>query len=48
MLDIQDFIGKSTTEADRKRNYRKRIEDEKLRLGQMSGQCPDKTHQRQR
>ena len=43
MLDIQDFIGKSTTEADRKRNYRKRIEDEKLRLGQMSGQCPDKT-----
>lgn len=35
MLDIQDFIGKSTTEADRKRNYRKRIEDEKLRLGQM-------------
>ena len=24
MLDIQNFIGKSTTEADRKRNYRKR------------------------
>ena len=38
MLDIQNFIGKSTTEADRKRDYRKRIEDEKLKLGQMSGQ----------
>ena len=43
MLDIQNFIGKSTTEADRKRSYRKRIEDEKLKLGQMSGQCPDKS-----
>ena len=50
MLEIQNFIGKSTTEADRKRNYRKRIEDEKTKLmenGQMSGQmslkCPDKT-----
>lgn len=48
MLDIQDFIGKSTTEADRKRNYRKRIEDEKLRLGQMSGQCPDQNYTRDR
>ena len=50
MLEIQNFIGKSTTEADRKRNYRKRIEDEKTKLmenGQMAGQmslkCPDKT-----
>lgn len=43
MLDIQDFIGKSTTEADRKRNYRKRIEYEKLKLGQMSGQISDKS-----
>ena len=50
MLEIQNFIGKSTTEADRKRNYRKRIEEEKTKLienGQMSGQmslkCPDKT-----
>lgn len=43
MLDIQDFIGKSTTEADRKRSYRKRIEDEKLKLGQMSGQISDKS-----
>ena len=49
MLEIQNFIGKSTTEADRKRNYRKRIEEEKTKLmenGQMSGQmslkCPDK------
>lgn len=37
MLDIQNFIGKSNTEADRKRAYRKRIENEK---GQMSLNCP--------
>lgn len=37
MLDIQNFIGKSNTEADRKRAYRKRIEEEK---GQMSLKCP--------
>lgn len=37
MLDIQNFIGKSNTEADRKRAYRKRIEEEK---GQMSLNCP--------
>ena len=43
MLDIQNFIGKSTTEADRKRNYRKRIADDKKKLGQMSGLCLDKT-----
>lgn len=43
MLDIQNFIGKSTTEADRKRNYRKRIADDKKKLGQMSGKCLDKT-----
>lgn len=29
MLDIQSFIGKSSTEADRKRQYRKRIAEEK-------------------
>ena len=40
MLDIQNFIGKSSTEADRKREYRKHIEVEK---GQMSGQIMDKT-----
>lgn len=29
MSDIQNFVGKSSTEADRKREYRQRIEDEK-------------------
>ena len=29
MLEIQNFIGESSTEADRKRNYRKRIEEER-------------------
>lgn len=29
MLDIQNFIGTSSTEADRIRNYRNKIEDEK-------------------
>lgn len=46
MLDIQNFIGKSSTEADRKRTYRSRIENEKasalLETGQMSGQMSDK------
>ena len=35
------FIGKRT-EADRKREYRLRIEVEKDRVGQMSGQISDK------
>lgn len=38
ILDIQNFIGQSSTEADRKRAYRNRIEEEKKGLGQMSGQ----------
>ena len=40
MLNIQNFIGKSSTEADRKREYRARIEQEKQLLlsGQMSEQ----------
>lgn len=42
MLDIQSLIGKSSTEADRKKAYRERIEQEKTALiesmGQMSGQ----------
>lgn len=38
MMDIQNFIGESSTEADRKRRYRKKIEDEKSKIGQMSGQ----------
>ncbi|MGL5271661.1 MAG: phage replisome organizer N-terminal domain-containing protein [Selenomonadaceae bacterium] len=47
LLDIQNFIGESSTEADRKRLYRSKIESEKkLLTGQMSGQnnvdCPDK------
>lgn len=42
MLDIQNFIGESSTEADRKREYRLRIEVEKDRVGQMSGQISDK------
>jgi len=42
MLDIQNYIGQSSTEADRKRNYRSRIEDEKGQAGQMSRQISDK------
>ena len=39
MMDIQNFIGSSSTEADRKREYRQKIEVEKMELsGQMSGQ----------
>jgi len=30
MVDIQNFIGESSTEADRVRGYRKRIEQDKL------------------
>lgn len=43
MLDIESFIGKSNTEADRKRKYRRRIEKEKqkLSLGHLSGQMSD-------
>ncbi len=45
MLDIQKFIGKTSTEADRKRIYREKIAAEKGILqtkGQMSGQTSDK------
>ncbi|WP_413486795.1 phage replisome organizer N-terminal domain-containing protein [Carnobacterium maltaromaticum] len=49
ILDIQDYIGKSSSEADRKRQYRQRIEQEKRVAigtvgtnGQMSGQMSDK------
>ena len=45
MLDIQNFIGKSSTEADRKRMYRAKIEAEKSGIkliGQKSDKCPDK------
>ena len=40
MLDIQNFIGRSSSEADRKKEYRKRIEEERKMLeGQMSDKC---------
>ena len=42
MLDIQNFIGESSTEADRKRLYRAKIDGEKKLEGQMSGQSKDK------
>ncbi|KAK9679490.1 N-terminal phage replisome organizer [Popillia japonica] len=38
MLDIQNYIGKSTTEADRKRAYRDQIESEKVLS---LDKCPD-------
>lgn len=45
MLEIQNFIGESSTEADRKRQYRLEIENKKKNLlpdGQMSRQMSDK------
>lgn len=36
MLEIQNFIGKSSTEADRIRNYRKKVEDTKKLI---QGEC---------
>lgn len=43
MLDIQNFIGESSTEADRKRNYRAKIQKEIKILEQASDKCPDKS-----
>jgi len=45
MADIQSFIGESSTEADRKRVYRSKIQEEKKltlgqTVGQMSDECP--------
>ena len=41
MLDIQNFIGQSSTEGDRKREYRNKIKEEQnMLLGQMSDKCP--------
>ena len=46
MLDIQNFIGKSSTEGDRKREYRKRIEEEKtLELSQSDNFDVTNVHQ---
>ena len=39
--DIQNFIGKSSTEADRKRSYRIRIDEDKKLLGHLSEECPE-------
>lgn len=46
MLDIQNFIGQSSTEGDRKREYRRRIDEERKQLllgGQMSDIHPPET-----
>ena len=46
MLDIQNFIGKSGTEADRKRAYRARIDREKQlpeSTDKPEDKCPDKS-----
>ena len=46
ITDIQNFIGRSSTEADRKREYRKRIELEKkgqLKEIKEKDKCPDKS-----
>lgn len=40
--NIQEYIGKSSTAADRKRIYRKRIDEDKKQLGHLSDECPDK------
>lgn len=42
MLDIQNFIGTSSTEADRKRAYRARIDAEKGD-NPLEDKCPDKS-----
>lgn len=39
--DIQNFIGKSSTEADRKRTYRHRINEDKKLLGHLSEECQE-------
>lgn len=44
MLDIQNFIGQSSSEADRKRSYRKSIEAEKIRLFESNSGTNDRTN----
>jgi predicted phage replisome organizer len=44
MSDIQDFIGRSSDEADRKRAYRKRIESEKARISADNGGTNEETN----
>lgn len=43
MTDIQNFIGQSSTEADRIRNYRKTINAEKTRVSEIEGVTNDIT-----
>ena len=40
LLDIQNYIGKGSSEADRKREYRQRIESERTNLRQISEKSP--------
>ena len=40
--DIQNFIGKGSTEAERKAIYRAKIDEEKKTLGHCPTNCPDK------
>jgi predicted phage replisome organizer len=40
MLDIQNFIGKGSSEADRKREYRQRIETDRTNVRQISDKTP--------
>ena len=42
MLNIQNFVGQSSTEGDRKRQARARIEAEKLAISDNNGQMSDK------
>lgn len=42
MNEIQNFIGKGSTEAERKAIYRAKIDAEKKSLGQCLSNCPDK------
>ena len=44
MMDIQNFIGQSSSEADRRRNYRKMIDAEKIRLLGSCGVSNDVTN----
>ena len=39
--NIQEYIGKSSTEGDRKRIYRHRINEDKNQLGHLTENCPD-------
>lgn len=40
MLDIQNFIGRGSSEADRKREYRQRIETDRTNVRQISDKTP--------